>query len=63
MTREEAEKVAAIFATADGGCADCVHALAKVARKAFPGFPWVEMTDKALDEYWTRPTAADGARS
>lgn len=40
MTREEAEKIAAVIATADGGCGPCVSSLCELMSKAFPAFEW-----------------------
>lgn len=40
MTMEEAEKLAAIIGTADGGCSTCVEDLARRAAIAFPEFRW-----------------------
>lgn len=40
MTDEEAEKIASIIATADGGCFVCVGELAEQLNEAFPEFVW-----------------------
>lgn len=40
MTLEDAQKIAMIVATADGGCPCCVDNLVKQLRPAFPDFRW-----------------------
>lgn len=40
MTLEEAQKVAAILAKADGGCSNCYNDLMESAQEAFPAFEW-----------------------
>lgn len=40
MTEREAQQVAAILATADGGCSNCVERLVELMRRRFPGFSW-----------------------
>ena len=40
MTLKDAEKVAKIIATADGGCGPCVTGLAYECEEAWPEFEW-----------------------
>lgn len=40
MTKDEAEKIAAIIATADHGCSACADDLAMKMTEAFPKFEW-----------------------
>lgn len=40
MTIDEAKKIAAIVATADGGCSECVKDLCLRLNEAFPEFVW-----------------------
>lgn len=40
MTLEEAEKVARVAETADGGCSHCVSGMAEELQEAFPEFIW-----------------------
>ena len=49
MTQEIATRLAAIFATADGGCSYCAVQLADEAARTWPEFGWVAMTRAALD--------------
>lgn len=49
MTVDEARKVAAIAASADGGCASCVTALFEKLQAVFPEFRW-SLTDQAERE-------------
>lgn len=46
MTAEDAEKVAAILVTVDGGCPVCVEEALRAFAEAFPGF------DSVLDAAW-----------
>jgi hypothetical protein len=41
MTLEEAEKIAKIASTADGGCGQCCTSLADQLNEAFPEYEWV----------------------
>ncbi len=48
MTREEAEKIARIFETADGGdCLSCMDGLCREANEAQLGFRWVILDEDA----------------
>jgi hypothetical protein len=49
LTLEEARKVAAIVAYADGGCSHCVAALVKELDETFPEFSWTYTLDYELD--------------
>jgi hypothetical protein len=40
MTLEEAEKIATIAETADGGCPYCVGSIVEQLGEAFPEFQW-----------------------
>jgi hypothetical protein len=40
MTDNEAQKLAAVFVTADGGCAPCVRAICEEASESDLGFEW-----------------------
>ena len=40
MTLQEAQAIAKIIATADGGCGPCVTGLAYLCEEAFPEFTW-----------------------
>ena len=44
MTLEEANKLAGIVGTADGGCEQCVGSLCYLLNESFPEFHW-EMKD------------------
>jgi hypothetical protein len=48
MTQDEASKIAAIIATADGGCAACVRSLCDLMSQAGLGFSF-RMTDKDVE--------------
>ena len=41
MTIQEAEKIARIIVTADGGCRVCVQELASEMQEMFPEFEWI----------------------
>lgn len=41
MSREDAEKLCKVLATADGGCSHCVDAICVVASETFPEWTWV----------------------
>jgi hypothetical protein len=43
MTLDEAQKVASIIATADGGCSNWVCALIRECSQVFPKFDWVKL--------------------
>lgn len=45
MSEEEAEVVADIISTADGGCIVCVRSLAIQMKERFPQFDWYSMCD------------------
>lgn len=47
MTKDEAEVVAAVLATADGGCQCCAERLAEKMQEKFPGFNWWAMVREA----------------
>ena len=49
MTLGEAQDLALIIGTADGGCHCCVEALCDKLNKAFPAFRWVN-TNKWDDD-------------
>lgn len=53
MTNEEAVKVAAILAEADGGCDDCALKLARTAARYFPGYEWDKLVGEALARWWS----------
>lgn len=44
-----AEKMAAIFATADHGCSVCAQRLALEAQRVWPQFDWEILVKEALD--------------
>lgn len=44
MTKDEAERVGAICASADGECIVCVTKLTRQLLSAFPEFDWVALT-------------------
>lgn len=50
MNLEEAEKIAAIIATTDDGCRDCVNNLCYQMTKQFHGFKW-ELVEGTLEPY------------
>ena len=63
MTPQEAEAVAAIIQHADGGCCNCVEALARRAARAFPQFVW-EARDRRdgevrMDKQFDSPMRVD----
>jgi hypothetical protein len=49
MTDEEAARVAAVLATADGECGHCAHELAKEMAKPFPTHDWLTLVQTAGD--------------
>lgn len=49
MTKRDAEKVAAIAITADGGCPNCVIPLLTALANAFPAYDWRELGLKAKE--------------
>lgn len=54
MTRDEADKLACIAATADGGCPVCAARLCDELNAAFPAFAWLfeEVGDARRDDGW-----------
>lgn len=50
MTPEEATKIAALIATADGGCTNCANGLAQQFTEAGFGFRWFFNDDYDYDE-------------
>jgi hypothetical protein len=62
MTTDEADQVAAILSSADGGCSVCGEALAKAAAVSFPinGFNWVERVRYWRSEFWRPQSETSG---
>lgn len=54
MTRDEADKLACIAATADGGCPVCAARLCDELNAAFPAFAWLfeDVGDARRDDGW-----------
>lgn len=48
MTLDEAEKIAVICCTADGGCSVCVSNLEELLNTMFPEFVWTLNVSEAL---------------
>jgi hypothetical protein len=63
MTIEEAQRIAAIVATADNGCSNCVGALADQLKAAFPEFEWeIEPTYPQYDDETFERAPVDGSK-
>jgi hypothetical protein len=63
MTKEEADQVAAILSSADGGCSVCSEQLAKAAEVTFPieGFSWCDRVMYWREEWWRTSTSTSEA--
>lgn len=51
MTLEEAQKLASIAITVDGGCLVCVHNVVEALNEAFPEFVWEQKDPQNYDKH------------